>query len=198
MYLKRVTITGFKTFADTTVIEFGQEVTSVIGPNGCGKSNIVDSIRWALGEQSAKSLRGAEMVDVIFNGSSSRRPAPYCDVCLVIDNGDKSLPIDSAEVAIRRKLHQNGQGEYYINDNPCRLRDVRELFMDTGLGAKTNTVIEQSQLNRLLEASSKERKVLIEEAAGISRFRRRRQESIAKLDRVKENNTRLQDIINEV
>lgn len=171
---------------------------SVIGPNGCGKSNIVDSIRWCLGEQSAKSLRGGEMIDVIFNGSHKRRPGAFAEVEVVFNNDDKSLNIDNTEVSIRRKLHRTGDAEYYLNGEPCRLKDIRELFMDTGIGAKTNTVIEQEQLTRLLQANSKERKILIEEAAGISRFRQRRQESALKLGRVNDNMTRLKDIVEEV
>jgi chromosome segregation protein len=198
MYIKSVVIHGFKTFANKTHIEFGRGVSSVIGPNGCGKSNIIDSIRWVLGEQSAKSLRGGEMTDVISNGNRKRKPSNLCDVTIVLDNEDKALAIDNVEVAIRRKLFRSGESEYHINGEPARLKDIRELFMDTGIGAKTNTVIEQEQLTKLLQASSKERKVMIEEAAGISRFRQRRQESALKLDRVKENMTRLNDIVTEV
>lgn len=198
MYLKRVDIQGFKTFANKTVIDFDRGVTSVIGPNGCGKSNIVDAVRWALGEQSAKSLRGGEMIDVICNGNKRRRPSPFCEVCVIIDNQDQSLAIDQTEVSVRRKLYRNGDSEYYLNEEASRLKNIRELFMDTGIGAKTNTVIEQEQLTRLLQASSKERKTLIEEAAGISRFRQRRQESMHKLARVGDNMTRLKDIAGEV
>lgn len=198
MYIKSVEIHGFKTFANKTNIEFGKGVSSVIGPNGCGKSNIVDSIRWVLGEQSAKSLRGGEMLDVISNGNRKRKPSNICDVCIVLNNEDKSLAIDHVEVAIRRRLYRTGESEYQINGEPARLKDIRELFMDTGIGAKTNTVIEQEQLTKLLSASSRERKVMIEEAAGISRFRQRRQESSLKLERVKDNMTRLGDIVSEV
>lgn len=198
MYIKSVEIHGFKTFANKTHIEFGRGVSSIIGPNGCGKSNIVDSIRWVLGEQSAKSLRGGEMTDVIANGNRKRKPSNLCDVTLVLNNEDKSLNMDSVEVAIRRKLFRNGDSEYHLNGEPARLKDIRELFMDTGIGAKTNTVIEQEQLTKLLQASSKERKTMIEEAAGISRFRQRRQESSLKLERVKDNITRLADIVGEV
>lgn len=198
MYIKQVTIHGFKTFADKTIIDFGQGVTSIIGPNGCGKSNIVDSVRWAFGEQSAKSLRGGEMTDVISNGNRKRKPSPFCEVAVVLDNGDQSLSLDAAEVSIRRKLFRNGDAEYFLNEKAARLKDIRELFMDTGIGAKTNTVIEQEQLTKLLQASSKERKTMIEEAAGISRFRQRRQESYLKLNRVSDNMTRLQDIVSEV
>lgn len=198
MYIKQVTIHGFKTFAAKVTIDFSQGVTSIIGPNGCGKSNIVDSIRWALGEQSAKSLRGGEMTDVISNGNRKRKPSAFCEVNVVLDNSKKTLAIDHTEVAIRRKLHRTGEGEYFLNGEPARLKDIRELFMDTGIGAKTNTVIEQEQLTKLLQASSKERKMMIEEAAGISRFRQRRQESSLKLNRVTDNVTRLQDIVSEV
>ena len=198
MYIKSVEIHGFKTFANKTYIEFGRGVSSIIGPNGCGKSNIIDSIRWVLGEQSAKSLRGGEMTDVISNGNRKRKPSNLCDVTIVLDNSDKAFAIDHAEVAIRRKLFRNGDSEYHVNNQPARLKDIRELFMDTGIGAKTNTVIEQEQLTKLLQASSKERRTMIEEAAGISRFRQRRQESALKLDRVKENMTRLTDIVTEV
>ena len=198
MYLKQVTIHGFKTFANKVTIDFGRGVTSVIGPNGCGKSNIIDSIRWVLGEQSAKSMRGGEMTDIISNGNKKKKPSAFCEVTIVLDNSDNSLSIDKAEVSIRRKLSRSGDAEYFLNEEPARLKDIRELFMDTGIGAKTNTVIEQEQLTKLLQASSKERKMMIEEAAGISRFRQRRQESHLKLSRVNDNVTRLQDIISEV
>ena len=198
MYIKSVSIHGFKTFANKTEISFGRGVTSIIGPNGCGKSNIIDSIRWVLGEQSAKSMRGGEMADIISNGNRKRKPSQFVDVTIVLDNEDKSFAVDHAEVAIRRKLMRSGESEYQLNGQPARLKDIRELFMDTGIGAKTNTVIEQEQLTKLLQASSKERKVMIEEAAGISRFRQRRQESSLKLERVKDNMLRLTDIVTEV
>ena len=198
MYIQSLTIHGFKTFANKTHIELGKGVTSVIGPNGCGKSNIVDSIRWVLGEQSAKSMRGGEMTDVISNGNRKRKPSPFVDVTIILNNEDNSLAIDKVEVSIRRKLYRNGESEYHLNGEPARLKDIRELFMDTGIGAKTNTVIEQEQLTKLLQASSKERKIMIEEAAGISRFRQRRQESSLKLARVQDNMTRLDDIVSEV
>ena len=198
MYIQSLSIQGFKTFANKTHIELGRGVTSVIGPNGCGKSNIIDSIRWVLGEQSAKSMRGGEMTDIISNGNRKRKPSSFVDVTIVLNNEDKSLSIDKVEVSIRRKLFRNGDSEYQLNGEPARLKDIRELFMDTGIGAKTNTVIEQEQLTKLLQASSKERKIMIEEAAGISRFRQRRQESALKLGRVKDNMTRLDDIVTEV
>ncbi len=198
MYIKSIELLGFKTFAEKTLIEFGRGVSSIIGPNGCGKSNIVDALKWALGEQSVKSLRGGEMSDIIFNGNRHRRPSAFSEVSVVINNEDKTLPADVVEVSVKRRLTRTGESEYFLNGQQCRLKDIRELLMDTGVGAKNNTVIEQEHLTRLLQASSKERKALIEEAAGISRFRSQRQETSQRLGRVKENLDRLNDIIAEV
>ena len=198
MYLKSLELQGFKTFANRTHVAFGRGVTAIIGPNGCGKSNIVDCIKWVLGEQSAKSLRGGEMLDVIFNGNKRKKPGFFAEGCLIINNEDHSLQTDHAEVSIRRRLSRDGVSEYFMNEQLCRLKDIRELFMDTGVGAKTNTVIEQEQLHRLLLASGKERKQMIEEAAGISRFRQRRHETSSRLQRVQENVQKLQVVVDEV
>ncbi len=198
MYLKRLEAFGFKSFADKTVFDFEQGFTCLVGPNGCGKSNIVDSIKWVLGEQSAKSLRGGEMLDVIFNGSAHRKPLNYCEVTLVFDNADGVLPLAAPEVAIGRRLYRSGESEYLINKAACRLRDVRELLWDTGIGTSSYSIIEQGRIGMLLEANNKERRVLFEEAAGIHKYKERKKIALRKLERVDQNLARLNDVMGEV
>jgi chromosome segregation protein len=198
MFLKRLEIYGFKSFADKTVLDFTSGVTALVGPNGCGKSNVVDAIRWALGEQSAKSLRGSEMVDLIFNGTATRRPLGYAQVSLVFDNVVRHLPVDAEEVAITRRLYRTGESEYMINGQPCRLRDIRELFMDTGVGVGAYSIIEQGRIDALLQASAKERRGIFEEAAGIAKYHSRKAAALRKLDRVDQNLLRVGDVIAEV
>lgn len=196
--LKRLELVGFKSFADKTVLEFGPGITAIVGPNGSGKSNIVDAVRWILGEQSAKSLRGGEMTDIIFNGSPTRRSLGMAEVTLTLDNSRRLLPMESDEVAITRRVYRDGRGEYLINHQPARLRDIKELFLGSGLGGESYCIIEQGKVELFLAASPQERRAFFEEAAGISRFKAKKLEALRKLERVEENLTRLKDIQAEV
>jgi chromosome segregation protein len=196
--LKRVAMSGFKSFADKVEFEFAPGVTCIVGPNGCGKSNVVDAFKWVLGEQSARSLRGRQMLDMIFNGSSARKSSSMAQVDLVFGNEDRSLPLDMDEVTITRKLFRSGESEYSVCGEPSRLRDIREMFMDTGVGTHAYAVIEQGKVEMLLHSSPNERRVIFEEAAGISKYRARKKEAERKLDRTEQNLLRLADIIEEV
>src|SRR5437763_971895 len=196
--LKRLELVGFKSFADKTTFDFGDGVTAVVGPNGSGKSNIVDAVRWILGEQSAKSLRGGEMADVIFNGSTSRRSLGMAEVTMTFDNHKQALATGSDEVQITRRVYRSGEGEYLINGQICRLRDIKELFLGSGAGTDAYCIIQQGQVDVLLQASTKDRRTIFEEAAGISRFKAKKTETLRKLERVDQNLLRLKDIIDEV
>ncbi|MGD9644328.1 MAG: chromosome segregation protein SMC [Pirellulales bacterium] len=196
--LKALELVGFKSFADKTRFEFPSGITAIVGPNGSGKSNVVDAIKWVLGEQSVKTLRGKEMVDVIFNGSGSRPPLNSAETTLVFDNSDGLLPIDTPEVHIGRRVYRSGEGEYLINRQPCRLKDVRELFSGTGAATEAYSVIEQGKVDILLQSSPRDRRVIFEEAAGISRFKAKKLESLRRLERVEQNLLRLADIVEEV
>jgi chromosome segregation protein len=198
--LKALELHGFKSFADKTRFEFPAGITVVVGPNGSGKSNIVDAIKWVLGEQSAKSLRGKDMSDVIFkgSGSSGRKPMNTAEATLVFENADKRLPIDAPEVHITRRVYRSGEGEYLINRQPCRLKDIKDLFRGTGLGGDAYSLIEQGKVDRLLQASAKDRRAIFEEAAGISRFKAKKVEAQRRLERVEQNMLRLTDIVEEV
>src|SRR5690349_7899082 len=196
--LKALELVGFKSFADKTRLEFPRGVTVVVGPNGSGKSNIVDAIKWVLGEQSVKSLRGKEMADVIFNGSASRRALNSAEATLTFDNKNHLLSIDAAEVHITRRVYRSGEGEYLINRQPCRLRDIRDLFAGTGVATEAYSVIEQGKVDVLLQSSPRERRLIFEEAAGISRFKAKKVESLRRLERVEQNLLRLSDIVDEV
>lgn len=198
MFLKRITLSGFKSFADRTEFDFQSGITAVVGPNGCGKSNVLDAVRWVLGEQSARSLRGGKMSDVIFAGSRSRKPAHYAEVQLVLDNRTGVLRNDQDEVVVARVLYRSGDSEYRLNGNVCRLKDVRELLLDTGVGVDAYSVIEQGRVDMLLQASPVERREIFEEAAGISRYKVRRIEAQRKLERTQNNLLRLHDIIEEL
>jgi chromosome segregation protein len=198
--LKALELHGFKSFADRARFEFPEGITVVVGPNGSGKSNIVDGIKWVLGEQSAKSLRGKEMSDVIFKGSgnSGRKPMNSAEATLVFDNFDRRLPIDAPEVHITRRVFRSGEGEYLINRQPARLKDIRDLFRGTGVGVDAYSLIEQGKVDRLLQASPKDRRAMFEEAAGISRFKAKKVEAQRRLERVDQNLLRLSDIVEEV
>src|SRR5215467_2472989 len=196
--LKRLELVGFKSFADKTTFDFGDGITAIVGPNGSGKSNIVDSVRWILGEQSAKSLRGGEMADVIFNGSASRRSFGMAEVTMTFDNRRRQLATDSEEVQITRRVYRSGEGEYLINGQPCRLKDIKGLFLGSGAGTDAYSIIEQGRVDVLLQASTKERRTIFEEAAGISRFKAKKIETLRKLEHVDQNLERLKDIIEEV
>ena len=196
--LKALEIAGFKSFADRTRFEFPQGVTVVVGPNGSGKSNIVDAIKWVLGEQSVKSLRGREMADVIFNGSASRRALNAAEITLTLDNSKRLLALDAPEVHITRRVYRSGEGEYLINRNPARLRDIRDLLSGTGMGTQAYSVIEQGKVDGLLQSSPRDRRLIFEEAAGISRFKMRKIEALRRLEHVEQNLLRLSDIVDEV
>lgn len=196
--LKSLELFGFKSFADKTVFEFHEGITGVVGPNGSGKSNVVDSIKWLLGDQSAKSLRGKEMTDVIFNGSSSRGGAQFAEATLVFDNTSRFLPMEADEVAVGRRLWKTGDSEYLINRTAVRLKDVRELLMGTGAGAASYCIIEQGRVEQILQSNAANRRLIFEEAAGISRFKQRRNEAERRLERVEQNLLRLTDIVDEV
>jgi chromosome segregation protein len=196
--LKRLEVFGFKSFADRTRFDFHPGVTVIVGPNGCGKSNVVDAVKWVLGEQSPKSLRGREMADIIFAGSESRRSLGFAEATLTFDNARGLLPIDTAEVEVSRRLYRSGESEYLLNRKPCRLRDVRELFMDTGVGVDAYSLIEQGKVDVLLQSNPQERRVIFEEAAGISKYKAKRREAERKLQRTEQNLLRLGDILEEV
>lgn len=198
MYLKKVEIFGFKSFAEKTEIVFERGVTCVVGPNGCGKSNISDSIRWVLGERSAKLLRGSKMEDVIFSGTEFRKPLNLAEVSLTIDNTDQKLPIQYEEVVITRRLHRSGESEYLLNRTPCRLKDIQDLILDTGIGSNSYSMIEQGRIDYILNAEAEERRFLIEEAAGISKYKVKKEEALRKLERTEQNLLRLNDITSEV
>src|SRR5437016_469610 len=196
--LKRLELVGFKSFADKTVFEFGDGITGIVGPNGSGKSNIVDAVRWLMGEQSAKSLRGGEMADVIFNGSASRRSLGLAEVTMFFDNRKRQLATDAQEVQITRRVYRTSEGEYLINGQICRLKDIKDLFLGSGAGNDDLCIIAQGKVDVLLQASNKDRRMIFEEAAGISRFKAKKVETLRKLERVDQNLQRLRDIIEEV
>lgn len=198
MYLKRVEMVGFKSFADKTVIHFEKGITAIVGPNGCGKSNISDAIRWVLGEKSSKMLRGGKMEDMIFNGTEFRKSAGFCEVSMVFSNEDGVLPIEYTEVAITRKYFRDGESEYYINRAPCRQKDIYALLMDTGIGSNSYCMVEQGRIDYIVRASADERRFLIEEAAGISKYKYKKAEAMRKLERTENNLLRLNDIVAEV
>ncbi|GAB6187115.1 chromosome segregation protein SMC [Thermopirellula anaerolimosa] len=196
--LKALEIVGFKSFAERTRFEFRPGITAIVGPNGSGKSNIVDAVKWVLGEQSVKSLRGREMADVIFNGSAGRRPLNSAEITLTLDNSKGLLPLDTPEVHITRRVYRGGESEYLINRRACRLRDIRDILAGTGLATQAYSVIEQGKIDQLLQASPIERRAVFEEAAGISRFKAKKLETLRRLDRIDQNLLRLADIVEEV
>jgi len=198
MYLKRLELQGFKSFADKTVLEFMPGITSVIGPNGSGKSNISDSIRWILGEQSMKALRGSKTLDVIFAGTQARKSLGFAEASLVFDNEDGALPIEYSEVTVTRKIYRSGETGYYINKVPCRLKDVLTLFMDTGIGKDGYSIIGQGKIEEILSNKSEDRRHIFEEAAGIVKYRTRKEETEKKLERTKLNLLRINDILSEI
>jgi len=198
MRLTRVEIHGFKSFADATTLNLPAGLTAVVGPNGCGKSNVIDAIKWALGEQKASALRGDEMLDVIFKGNGARTARNYAEVSLVFDNTDHTLPIDFNEVVVTRRLFRSGESEYLINRQPQRLKDVRNLFLDTGLGMGAYSIMEQGRIDAILSADAQDRRRIFEEAAGVSRYRSRRRETEARLERTEQNLLRLGDVVEEL
>ena len=198
MYLKRLELQGFKSFADKTILEFKPGITAVIGPNGSGKSNISDSIRWVLGEQSMKSLRGAKSEDIIFAGTQNRKSLGFAEASIVIDNTDGELPVEYAEVIVTRKIYRSGETGYFINKTPCRLKDILELFMDTGIGKDGYSIIGQGKIDEILSNKSEDRRHIFEEAAGIVKYRARKSESEKKLEQTKLNLLRINDILSEI
>lgn len=198
MYLKRLELQGFKSFADKTILEFMPGITTVIGPNGSGKSNISDAIRWVLGEQSIKSLRGAKSEDIIFAGTQNRKSLGFAEASLVFDNNDGKLPIEYAEVTVTRRIYRTGETGYFINKTPCRLKDILELFMDTGIGKDGYSIIGQGKIDEILSNKSEDRRHIFEEAAGIVKYRSRKEDSEKKLERAKLNLLRINDILAEI
>lgn len=198
MYLKKLEIQGFKSFAEKTSLEFNSGITSVVGPNGSGKSNISDAVRWVLGEQSIKTLRGAKMEDVIFAGTEHRKPLGFAEVSLCIDNSDNTLPVAYSEVTITRRIFRSGESEYLINKGACRLKDINELFLDTGLGKDGYSIIGQGRVDEILSSRSEDRRHIFEEASGIMKYKVRKMEAERKLELTKQNLVRITDIINEL
>ena len=198
LYLKKVDIQGFKSFAEKTEVEFNSKVTAIVGPNGSGKSNIADAIRWVLGEQSVKSLRGIKMEDVIFSGTEKRRALGFSEVTITFDNSSGKIPVEYVEVAVTRRMFRSGESEYYINKNACRLKDVRELFMDTGVGKEGYSIIGQGKIDEILSNKPEDRRNIFEEAAGIIKFKTRKQEALRKLEKTEVNLTRIGDLLHEI
>ncbi|MFH1415739.1 MAG: AAA family ATPase [Elusimicrobiota bacterium] len=198
MYLKKLKVFGFKSFADEMVLDFSQGITAIVGPNGCGKSNILDAFNWVLGEQSATRLRGNMMQDMIFHGSRTRKPLGVASVELCFDNSKDLLAIDYSEVTVTRKLYRSGESEYYINKNPCRLKDIRELFCDTGIGTRAYSVMEQDNIKYILESSPVERRGIIEEAAGIRKYKEKKVEAERRLERIRRDLNEVKNIMGEV
>ncbi|MDQ0217109.1 chromosome segregation protein SMC [Peribacillus cavernae] len=198
MFLKRLDVVGFKSFAEKTSVDFVPGVTAVVGPNGSGKSNITDAIRWVLGEQSAKSLRGAKMEDIIFAGSDSRKALNFAEVSLTLDNETNSLPIDFHEVSVTRRVYRSGESEFFINNQACRLKDIVDLFIDSGLGREAFSIISQGKVEEILSSKSEERRVIFEEAAGVLKYKTRKKKAESKLSETQENLNRVNDILYEL
>ncbi len=198
MFLKSLELNGFKSFADKTHIDFTDGITSLLGPNGCGKSNIVDSIKWVLGEQSTKTLRASRMDDVIFSGTETRKPSSMAEVTLTIDNENRNLPTDVPEIVIKRRLFRSGDGEYYLNGQRCLLKNIKELFMDTGVGKSAYSILEQGKIDQILSNKPEDRRYIFEEAAGISRFKVKCNEAQNRIQKAEENINQLTTVLNEV
>ncbi|MBR6294439.1 MAG: AAA family ATPase, partial [Lachnospiraceae bacterium] len=198
MYLKNIVIHGFKSFANKIKLEFHDGITAIVGPNGSGKSNIADAVRWVLGEQSARLLRGFNMQDVIFSGSEARGPLGFAFVEITFDNSDHKLPIAYDEVCVARRVYRSGESEYLINGSVCRLKDVHELFMDTGIGKEGYSIIGQGQIDRILSTKPEDRRELFDEAAGIVKYKKRKQIALTNLVEANDNLLRVTDIIREL
>ncbi len=201
MKIRRIEIIGFKSFVDKTVLELEDGITAIVGPNGCGKSNVVDALRWVMGEQSARKLRGQAMEDIIFGGSELRRAHGMAEVTLTFSNASASISsaLNSySEIMVTRRLYRNGDSEYLLNKTPCRLKDIAELFMDTGVGARAYSIIEQGKIGTILQARPEERRGLIEEVAGITKYKVRRLAALRKIESAQQNLVRLNDVISEV
>lgn len=198
MFLKRLEVKGFKSFAEPILVDFVPGVTAVVGPNGSGKSNIADAVRWVLGEQSARSLRGAKMEDIIFAGSDSRKAVNMAEVSLILDNEDGHLAIDYSEVSVTRRLYRSGESEYLINRHSCRLKDIVDLFLDSGLGREAYSIIGQGKIEEILSSKAEERRTIFEEAAGVLKYKTRKNKAVKRLEQTEENLVRVADILNEL
>ncbi len=198
MYLKSIEIHGFKSFANKIVFEFHNGITAIVGPNGSGKSNVADAVRWVLGEQKVKQLRGASMQDVIFAGTELRKPQGFASVSITLDNSDHKLPVEYDEVTITRRIYRSGESEYRMNGSVCRLKDIYELFYDTGIGKEGYSIIGQGQIDKILSGKPEERRELFDEAAGIVKFKRRKAVAQKKLEDEKQNLVRVTDILSEL
>src|SRR5205085_7603797 len=198
MYLKRLEILGFKTFAERTELHFAPGITAVIGPNGSGKSNIADAILWVLGENNVRSLRGSTAQDIIFAGNERRKPLGMAEVALTIDNSARILPLDFSEVTVTRRIYRSGETECYINKVACRLKDIYELFLDTGVGRDAYSMVNQGEIDSILSVRAEDRRALFEEAAGIKKYRHRKKEAERKLETTHQNLIRLTDILGEI
>jgi chromosome segregation protein len=198
MELKKIEVQGFKSFADKTEIQFLEGITTIVGPNGSGKSNISDAVRWVLGEQSIKNLRGAKMEDVIFAGTEARKKVGFAEVSMYLDNSDGELPVEYKEVVVTRRVYRTGESNYLLNDSECRLKDIQELFMDTGVGRDGYSIISQGKIDEILSSKSEERRHIFEEASGIVKYRTRKDEATKKLDNTQVTLSRVADILNEI
>ena len=198
MYLKSIEVNGFKSFAHKMVFKFEHGITGIVGPNGSGKSNVADAVRWVLGEQSAKQLRGSKMEDVIFSGTELRKPMGSAYVAITMDNGDGSLPIPFEEVTVARRVYRSGESEYLMNGSPCRRKDIVELFFDTGVGKEGYSIIGQGQIDQILSGKPEERRELFDEAAGIVKYKKNKIETQKSLDAERENLIRVNDILSEL
>ena len=201
MRIKEIELVGFKSFVDKTRLSLNEGICGIVGPNGCGKSNVVDAIRWCMGEMSAKSLRGSEMQDVIFNGAETRKPMGMAQVSVIFDCSDGRFPPgydNVTEIQVTRRLYRSGESEYLINRQPCRLKDIIDLFLDTGVGSRSYAVIEQGQIAKVLAAKPLERRFLIEEAAGISKYRVKKEEALRKIEATQINLARVSDLLVEI
>ncbi|NLG37798.1 MAG: AAA family ATPase, partial [Clostridiales bacterium] len=198
MRLRKLEMQGFKSFADKIELIFDAGITGIVGPNGSGKSNIGDAVRWVLGEQNARQLRGSRMEDIIFSGTQLRKPLSFCEVRLTFDNEDGALPVDFSEIAVTRRVYRSGESEYYINRNSCRLKDIVDLFRDTGLGRQGYSIIGQGQIHDILSSKPEDRREVFHEAAGIMKYRARRDEAERRLENTRRNLQRLCDIMDEM
>ena len=198
MYLKRLELKGFKSFPNKTDIIFKEGVTAIVGPNGSGKSNVSDAVRWVLGEQSIKSLRGDKLEDVIFAGSDNQKPMNFCEVALTIDNSDGKLDVDYSEVTIKRRAYRSGESQFYLNNKSCRLKDIKEILLDTGIGKDGYSIIEQGKVDEILSNNPANRRKVFDEACGISKYRYKKTESERNLKNTKENLARINDIYVEI